>query len=101
MTPLEDITKSSPIALLKPRNFPRRLNINVGTLTGRTFQLSVMSTDTIAEIKSRIQDEEGISAETQILVFREQELKDNAQLFSLGVQDGSTIQLVVHMTGGR
>jgi Ubiquitin family len=96
-----DITKSCPIAILKPRKIPQKIMIHIGTLTGKTFSLVMMSTDTIGDIKNRIQDEEGLLVESQILVYREQQLKnDQASIESHGIQNDSKLQLVLHMAGG-
>ncbi|KAJ3286615.1 switch-activating protein Sap1 [Borealophlyctis nickersoniae] len=77
------------------------MTVNVGTLTGKTFSVDVYPTDTVAEVKSRIYEEEGIPVESQILVFRERALADdNGPIGAYGVQSGSTLQLVLHMAGG-
>ncbi|KAJ3044084.1 hypothetical protein HDV00_003188 [Rhizophlyctis rosea] len=77
------------------------MTLNVGTLTGRTFQVEVYPTDTVGEVKMRIFEETGIAIESQILVFRERALADDeGAIGAYGVQSGCTLQLVLHMAGG-
>jgi hypothetical protein len=94
-----DITKSLPLAILKP--IAQNITIYIGTLTGRKFSIECLSTDTVHFLKKRILEEERIAINAQILVFREKPLqKDSDTLGSLGIQNFSTIQLLIHMHGG-
>ncbi|KAJ3036637.1 AN1-type zinc finger protein 4 [Rhizophlyctis rosea] len=77
------------------------MTLNVGTLTGRTFQVECFPGDTVGDVKGRIFEETGIAVESQILVWRERALADDmGTLGGYGVGDGSTLQLVLHMAGG-
>ncbi|RKO93813.1 ubiquitin-related domain-containing protein, partial [Blyttiomyces helicus] len=77
------------------------LTLNIGTLTGKTFPVQVMSSDTVGEVKWRIYEEEGIPVEAQILVFREKALVDDeATVGECGIRMGCTLQLVLQMMGG-
>nr|KAJ3422299.1 hypothetical protein HK105_000336 [Polyrhizophydium stewartii] len=78
-----------------------RITVSVGTLTGKTFTLSIFTTNTVGELKYRIFEEEGIPVESQLLVFRDKHLtQDEALVGEFGIQSGSRIQLVLHMAGG-
>ncbi|KAI9209728.1 ubiquitin-related domain-containing protein, partial [Polychytrium aggregatum] len=73
----------------------------VGTLTGKTFTIPVISTDTIGEVKCRIYEEEGIPVGAQVLVWKEKELSDdNAMVCDYGLCSGATLQLTLQMSGG-
>ncbi|KAJ3005621.1 UNVERIFIED_CONTAM: Rab5 GDP/GTP exchange factor, partial [Siphonaria sp. JEL0065] len=74
--------------------------VTVGTITGKQFTVSIQPTDTVRDVKIRIEEEEAIPLETQILMFKEKPLKDTAAIRDLGIRGGSRLQLAVHMTAG-
>ncbi|KAJ3149696.1 hypothetical protein HDU86_006873 [Geranomyces michiganensis] len=79
---------------------PDFFTLDVGTLTGR-FEMQVHAQDEVGDVKRRIQESEGIPIESQILVWREKALADDASpIGAYGIQDGSRLQLVLHMCTG-
>ncbi|ORY33582.1 ubiquitin-like protein, partial [Rhizoclosmatium globosum] len=74
--------------------------VTVGTVTGKQFKVAIRPTDTVRDVKIRIEEEEAIPLETQILMFGEKTLKDTAAIRDLGIRAGSRLQLAVHMTAG-
>ena len=69
------------------------MQIFVKTLTGKTIVLSVVSANSIENIKQKIQDEEGIPPDQQHLTYSGKTLKDGRCLYEYDINDYSTITL--------
>jgi ubiquitin len=74
--------------------------IYVKTLTGRTIVLEVTGSDTIENVKQKINEKEDVPPEQQRLVFEGIQLEDGRTLSEYHINQGAILHLILRLRGG-
>jgi len=82
------------------RRDAEHMNIKVKTLTGKEIEIDIESDDTIARIKERVEEKEGIPPPQQRLIFGGKQMQDEKKASEYNIEGGSVLHLVLALRGG-
>ncbi len=75
--------------------------LTVRTLTGKSIRVTVVSSDTIENVKRKVQDQEGITPDQQQLIYASHPLENRRTLADYGIEAGDVVWLTLMLRGGE
>ncbi|KAL5705384.1 hypothetical protein ACHQM5_023693 [Ranunculus cassubicifolius] len=73
--------------------------LHVKTLTGKMIKFVVAKSDTVADVKKLVEEEERIPLDQQRLIFAHRQLEDGRTLSDYNIHDNSTVALCLRLRG--
>ena len=93
---LENVTNGSTFYLITTLQHAEPVFF-VKTLTGKLISLEYDPNDTVAAVKTSVEEKEGIPSNQQYLMFAGKWLDDDKTLYDYSIQNGSTLYLIAEV----
>ena len=74
--------------------------IFVKTLTGKSYAVDITEADTVASLKNKLHEKEGIAQSEMRLIFAGKEMQEERALSDYNLQKASTVHMVLRLRGG-
>jgi ubiquitin len=97
----DPIPHSAARAPVRSGSCDGKIQVFVKTLTGIIITLDMEITDTVAMMKQRIQDKQGVPIDQQRLIYCAKQLQDTRSLSDYNIRHLSSIHLILRMRGGK
>jgi len=75
------------------------MQVFVKNLIGRTITVDLEPTDTVRQLKDKIEQKEAIPHGEQRLIFAGKGLEDNRSISDYNIQSNSTVHMVLRLRG--
>ncbi|CAI9726747.1 family [Octopus vulgaris] len=82
------------------QNLPWKMQIFIMTWESRTITIEVHTSDTIENVKAKIENHQGIPPDQQHLLYNGKELENDKTLFDYEIENQTTLYLVYRLPGG-
>ena len=99
-SPRPKLSSGEKLLFVVTASLSRTFPVRVMTLTGKAINIRCLADSTVADLKAKIQNCEGIPPDQQRLVFKGGQLSDTSTVKELGISSGATVHLVLRLRGG-